>query len=81
MAEVVEDPQVIAREMIVDVDCPGKGEVKIVRPPITSSGMIPRIGFAAPSLGEHTGEILKDTGYSKAGIDQLVSKGIILPHA
>jgi len=80
VSEVIDDPQVLAREMLIDMDYPEKGEGKIIRTPISFSEMMPQIKFRAPLLGEHTTEVLKELGYNQAEIDQLAKKGIILQH-
>lgn len=78
--EVINDPQVIARKMVIDVEHPEKGKIKIARMPICFSETVPEIKLQAPMLGEHTNEILKELGYSDAEISQLAEKGIILKH-
>jgi len=78
--EVIDDPQVVAREMLLDVDYPEKGKLKITRTPMTFSEMSPQIRLQAPQLGEHTNEVLKELGYTEAEINQLAHKGIILQH-
>ena len=78
VAEVIEDDQVITREMIVEADCPGAGRVKMVRTPIMFSDTVAQVKAQAPLLGEHTREILGELGYSDAEIDQFAGKGIIL---
>ncbi len=80
VSEAIDDPQVIAREMLIDTDYPGKGKIKITRTPMLFSEMTPKIRFQAPLLSEHTNEILKELGYSQAEINQLTEKGIILQH-
>jgi len=76
--EVIEDDQVIAREMIVDADCPGAGSGKMVRTPVRFSDTVARVKSQAPLLGEHTREILGELGYGDAEISQFAGKGIIL---
>jgi len=78
--EVIDNPQVIARGMLIDVDHPEKGKIKITRIPISLSEAAPEIRLQAPILGEHTNEILKELGYSEAEVSQLAEKGIILQH-
>jgi crotonobetainyl-CoA:carnitine CoA-transferase CaiB-like acyl-CoA transferase len=78
--EVIDNPQVIARGMLIDVDHPEKGKIKITRMPISFSKAAPKIRLQAPMLGEHTNEILKELGYTEAEIKQLAKKRIILQH-
>jgi CoA:oxalate CoA-transferase len=56
---VVNDPQVKAREMIVEVDHPKAGKVKMAGIPIKMSKSQGEIRMPSPSLGEHTEDILK----------------------
>lgn len=58
--QVINDPQVIARDMIVEVDHPKTGKIKTIGVPIKMSETQGSIRFPAPILGEHTEEILKN---------------------
>jgi formyl-CoA transferase len=55
--EVLEDPHLVAREMIVDVDYPTRGSYKTVGCPIKLSDS-PADIVRPPLLGEHTTELL-----------------------
>ena len=54
---VLDDPQMVARRMRVDVDGPA-GVQKFVRQPIIFDGEIGAIVRQAPGLGEHNAEVL-----------------------
>jgi CoA:oxalate CoA-transferase len=70
--QVVADPQVIAREMIIEVDHPVAGKTSIPGVPIKLSETPGTIREPAPLLGEHTAEILCDLlGYSPEQIASL----------
>jgi len=70
--QVIVDPQVIAREMIVEVDHPVAGKTSIPGVPIKLSKTPGSIREPAPLLGEHTAEILSDLlGYSPEQIASL----------
>ena len=56
--EVTEDPQVIAREMIVELEHPQAGRHRIVGTPLKFSRTPARIDKAAPELGADTEDIL-----------------------
>ncbi|MBN1380938.1 MAG: CoA transferase [Deltaproteobacteria bacterium] len=58
--EVVEDPQVLSREMIVELDHPQAGRHRIAGTPLKFSRTPCRIDKAAPELGAHTKEILSE---------------------
>lgn len=76
MEQVVNDPQVLAREMIVSINHPMAGEVKMPGVPIKMSETQGNIRFAPPLLGQHTDEILKElAGLSDEQILELREKG------
>lgn len=77
VSEVMEDPQIQHREMVVDLEYRGhrfkdKGiPVKMSRTP----GSIRRM---PPTQGQHTDEVLKSIGYTDAQLEQLRASGAIL---
>jgi CoA:oxalate CoA-transferase len=75
----VSDPQVLAREMVIEIDGPdGKGKIKAIGNPL-KMGKTPVTTFSRPPrLGEHTREVLTNLlGYSGEKIDYLVQKGAV----
>ncbi len=75
--QALADPQVAARDMIVEVEHPEFGTLKEVRSPVRTEGEIRRPA-RAPRLGEHTEEILRETlGYSESTIARLRQGGAI----
>lgn len=76
--KVLEDPQVIAREMIVEVEHPKAGKLKVPGIPIKMSDTPGEIRTPSPLLGQHTYEILNEMlGYDKDTVDRLVSEKIV----
>lgn len=74
---VVNDPQVIFNEMIVTIDHPDAGKIKLMNHPVRYNGKAPTQRLHQPAIGEHTIEILKQYGYSAAEIENMLDKGII----
>jgi CoA:oxalate CoA-transferase len=58
--KVVEDPQVLAREMIVEISHPVAGPMKIAGNPIKLSDTPGKVSEPAPLLGQHTEWVLRD---------------------
>ena len=75
--EVFSDPQVLAREMLVELDHPARGTVKMTGLPVKLSETPGRIERPPPLHGEHGGEILAALGYDAAGISALAAAGVI----
>lgn len=70
--KVLQDPQVLAREMIVEVEHPAAGKLKVPGVPIKFSDTPGSIRIPAPLLGQHTEEILKEMlGYDDEKIKSL----------
>ena len=60
LPEVFADPQVLAREMRIELTHPGFREVPLVANPIRLSATPVQYGQAPPLLGEHTAAVLAD---------------------
>jgi formyl-CoA transferase len=76
-AQVFADPQVIARDMVVETEHPTLGLLKTLGSPIKMSATPPRVGCRAPLLGEHTNEVLAEAGFSDDEIAALRASGVI----
>ncbi|MBB6214410.1 CoA:oxalate CoA-transferase [Anaerosolibacter carboniphilus] len=75
--KVMEDPQVLARDMIIEVDHPVAGHLKMAGVPIKMSETQGIVRTHAPLLGQHTEEILKELlGMSTEEIDALKKENI-----
>jgi len=75
--EMVKDPQINHRGMIVDVQHPTHGRVRQFGVAIKLSDTPGSVRTAAPLSGEHTDAVLKDLGYSAADIDSLRARRVI----
>jgi crotonobetainyl-CoA:carnitine CoA-transferase CaiB-like acyl-CoA transferase len=74
--EVLADPQLAHREAMAEVRDAG-GSFRAVNPPFRMSAATARMGGFAAALGEHTGDVLREAGYSAAQIEALASGGTI----
>ena len=80
LAEVFADPQVQAREMVVEMDHPATGgrPAKLIASPIKLSGTPVTYRAAPPTLGQHTEEVLAERlGYGPEKIHDLRARGIV----
>lgn len=77
MADVYADPQVLARNMMVELNHPVAGRVKNIGIPVKLSVTPGTIHSPSPLLGEHTTEVLKEIGYSEENILNLYNSEVI----
>ncbi len=76
--QVVKDPQVRAREMIIELTHPRLGKLNMVGTPMKFSRTPCQINKASPELGEHNKEILTDQlNFSEAEIEKLREEEVI----
>ena len=77
IGDALEHPQTRARDMVVEVDHPQAGTTRALGCPLHFSRTPTRVTRAAPLLGEHTREVLREYGYADAEIDALVRDGVV----
>ena len=75
--EVMQDPQVRAREMVVETRHPTLGTLSTLGTPIKLSGTPLTPGRPAPLLGQHTDEVLAAAGYGKDQIAALRAAAVV----
>ncbi len=75
--DLIDDPQVKHNELIQTVYHPQAGEIRVVGVPMTFSKTPGAIRLAPPLVGEHTGAVLGELGYSADEIDALRREGVI----
>ncbi len=77
ISQVLSDPQVLARNMLLELTHPVAGLVKIPGSPIKLSETPAEIKAPAPVLGQHNEEILASLGYTAAQIDSFKAQAVI----
>ena len=78
IAQAAANPQVNARDMIIEVEHPEAGKFKVVNTPFKFSRTPNRAVKASPELGEHTRDVLtRLLGMNREEIDRLREAGVI----
>lgn len=75
--EALNDPQVIARGMIVEQQHPAVGPVRSLGNPVHLSDTPVSYRLPPPSLGQHTEEVLEGLGYTSEAIADLRARGVV----
>ena len=77
LEDLADDPQVIHQDVFYTLDHPSQGPVRAAHRPIRIDGDHRSDFLPPPTLGEHTGEILRELGLSQEHIDQLAQAKLI----
>jgi len=78
LEQVLNEPQVLAREMVVDVDVPVAGPTKVTGVPIKLSETPGAVRTPPPTLGQHTDEVLESVlGMEEAQRNALREDGVV----
>ena len=75
--QILDDPHIKARKMVVEMEHPKMGRVKTLGLPLKSTGELTAIRAPSPWLGQHSEEVLRDIGYADADIAGLFSGGVV----
>ena len=75
--QVFGDPQVEHLHLTRRVEHPDRGEIDVLRPPLTFSDTPARIRSGPPADGAHTREVLTELGYTAVEIDDLHAVGAV----
>jgi crotonobetainyl-CoA:carnitine CoA-transferase CaiB-like acyl-CoA transferase len=75
--QILNDPHIKARKMVVEIDHPKIGRMKSLGLPVKSTGELTAIRQPAPWLGQHSSETLRHAGISDNDIDALFESGVI----
>jgi succinate--hydroxymethylglutarate CoA-transferase len=75
--QTFEHPQVLARELVVEVDHPRAGRIKLVGPAVKYNDHRMKVSRPPPYLGEHTREVMLELGYTDEAVDALMRERVI----
>jgi formyl-CoA transferase/CoA:oxalate CoA-transferase len=75
IAEALDDPQIIARAMIEEIDHPAIGALKLLGLPVKLSATPGSVRLPPPRLGEHTRAVLSgDLGWSAEDVARVMTR-------
>jgi crotonobetainyl-CoA:carnitine CoA-transferase CaiB-like acyl-CoA transferase len=75
--DVIDDPQVRHLGTFQTLRHPTEGEITAIRRPVLIDGEREGHALAAPTLGQHTGEVLAELGYDAGEVEALRAAKVI----
>ncbi|MDR5762442.1 CoA transferase [Caballeronia sp. LZ035] len=75
--EVVADPQIVARGMVIEQEHPRLGKLRLPNLPFRFSDCDTSIREVGPDLGQHNAEVAQSLGFSAAEIDAMQTDGVL----
>ena len=76
-ATIHEDPQVLANDLLFEMDHPVAGHLRQARPLGDFDGTPTELRRGAPAIGEHTREIALEAGLTASEITALTQAGVL----
>ncbi len=76
-SQILADPHIKARNMVVEVEHPVMGRMKMLGLPVKSTGELTAIRQPAPWLGQHSAETVKQLGFTDRDIETLFANDVI----
>ena len=77
LEDVFSDPQLLSREMFVEMTHPTLGKIKQTGLPLKFSRTPGGLDRPPPLLGEHNQEVLQEIGFSITEIEELKTQDVI----
>ena len=77
VSQVVTNPQVLARNMIAEMEHPNVAELKTPGSPLKLTNSPAAIRRPPPLLGQHNDEVLAEQGFTSEQIADLKERGVI----
>ena len=75
--QVFQDPQVLHRKMLLEVEHPMVGKIPMTGLPVQLSENPPQVFLPPPVLGEHTTAVLREFGFTGEEIEHLLADQVI----
>ena len=75
--ELLDHPQVLASEVIIETEHPVAGRLRQARPAARFSGTPVDPPRGAPLLGQHNAQVLAEAGFTEAEIVELAAAGVV----
>jgi crotonobetainyl-CoA:carnitine CoA-transferase CaiB-like acyl-CoA transferase len=72
--QLADDPHLQAVGFFQEMEHPSEGRYLSVRPPVSFDGAAPPLRHHAPTLGQHTAEVLREAGVPQDSIDRLLAQ-------
>jgi crotonobetainyl-CoA:carnitine CoA-transferase CaiB-like acyl-CoA transferase len=77
VGEILEDPHIHARDMVVELTHPEYGPLKVLGIPVKLSETPGVVEKAPPKFGEHNRVVLRNLGYPDDDIDRFEKSGVV----
>jgi crotonobetainyl-CoA:carnitine CoA-transferase CaiB-like acyl-CoA transferase len=75
--EIIQNEQVVARDLIAEFDQPTVGRVRQPKPAAIFEVNKSSISGPAPRVGQHSREVLRNLGYDDGAIDKMISSKVV----